>query len=123
MTELKGKYAEGFNVQLINLFKELNRMYPDNNDFKLVKYKIQILSQTSTYEIPIKTYEVHIGSTYRHHLVNRNENFFLNFNLQNTPLKDLDYLKKIWESINDQTKNTMWRYFIILDKLSEKYHL
>ena len=117
----KGKYAEGFNTQLINLFKELTHMYPDNKDFKLIKNQVQILSQTLTYEIPIKTYEINIA-TCRDHLKNRNEQFFLQFNLENTPLQQLNYLKDIWKSIGEETKNAMWRYFFILDKLSEKYH-
>lgn len=117
----KGKYAEGFNTQLVNLFKELAKMYPTNKDFKLIKHQIMILSQTNTYELPIQAFELHM-SPYRLHLKQKNDEFFLEFDLKNTPLSDLNYLKEIWKTTDDTTKNAMWRYFTILDKLSEKYH-
>ena len=117
---MKGKYAEGFNTQLINLFKELTKMYPKNKDFKLIKSEIMILAQTA-YEIPIQTFNIHI-SPCRDHLRNRNEKFFLELNLSGTPLSELNYLKEIWKTVDDLTKDSMWRYFLILDKLSEKYN-
>ena len=118
---MKGKYAEGFNTQLINLFKELTKMYPTNKDFKLIKSQIMILAQTSTYEIPVQTFELNI-SCYRDQIRTKNEDFFLKFDLTGTPLSDLNYLKEIWTTVDEATKNAMWRYFFILDKLSEKYH-
>lgn len=117
---MKGKYAEGFNTQLINLFKELIKMYPKNKDFNQIKNQIMILSQTA-YEIPIQTFELHV-SIYRNHIQNKNDKFFMEFNLQGTPLSELDYLKNIWKIADTNTKDAMWRYFIILDKLSEKYN-
>ena len=117
---IKQKYAEGFNSQMINLFKELTLMYPDNKDFKYILTQVRLISNT-TYELPIQTYEMNF-KPYRDHLNQRNEQFFLEFNLQNTPLKDLDYLKEIWKTTTDKTKDAMWRYFVILDKLSMKYH-
>ena len=117
---IRQKYAEGFNSQLINLFKELTLMYPDNKDFKYILTQIRLISST-TFELPIQTYEMNFKD-YRTHLNEKNENFFLEFNLQNTPLKDLDYLKEIWKTTSDKTKQAMWRYFFILDKLSMKYH-
>lgn len=118
---MKGKYAEGFNSQLINLFKELTKMYPANNDFKLCKSQVMILAQTATYEIPVQTFEINI-SHFRDHLRTRNEAFFLEIDLTDTPLSDLNYLKEIWKTVDNKTKDAMWRYFLILDKLSEKYH-
>lgn len=121
MSNNKGKYAEGFNIQLINLFKELTQMYTENKDFKLVKNQIMILSQTNTYELPIQTFELHI-SPFREHLRNKNDDFFLEFDLSSTPISELNYIKEIWKTVGKDTKNAMWRYFIILDKLAEKYH-
>ena len=96
-------------------------MYPKNKDFKLIKNQIMMLAQTNTYEIAIQTFELNI-SLYRNHLRTKNEKFFLEFNLSGTPLSDLNYLKEIWKTVDDKTKDAMWRYFLILDKLSEKYH-
>lgn len=120
-SSVKGKYAEGFNDQLVKFFRELCKMFPQNKDFKNAKNELMILSQSPKYELAIQYYEQYVG-LYREHLRTRNENFFLEFDLESTELSSLNYIKDLWKVANDNTKETMWKYFLIFDKLAEKYH-
>ena len=117
----KQKFAEGFNDWLVKLFRELVKMYPQNKDFKNAKNEITILSQSPQYEMIIQYYEEYV-SPYRQYLRNRDEQFFLEFDLASTKMEFLNYLKDLWKCADNETKETLWKYFQIFDKLSEKYH-
>ena len=41
----------------------------------------------------------------------------LEFDLESTELSSLNYIKDLWKVANDSTKETMWKYFLIFDKL------
>lgn len=117
----KGKFAEGFNEWLIKFFRELVKMYPKNSDFKEAKTQVMVIAQTPQYELPIQYFEQFL-SPFRDHLKTKNEKFFLEFDLQGTQIEYLNYVKELWLIADDNTKETMWKYFMIFDKLSEKYH-
>ena len=121
MSGIKGKFAEGFNDWLIKFIRELCKMYPTNQHFKEGKNKLMVLSQSPQYELPIQNFEKYIGP-FRHHLRERDEKFFLEFNLENTKMGFLNYVKDLWQVADNNTKETMWKYFSIFDKLSEKYN-
>lgn len=138
MSGIKGKFAEGFNDWLIKFIRELCKMYPTNKHFKDAKNKLMILSQSPQYELPIQNFEKYIGP-FRQHLREKNEQFFLDFDLKNTKttfdieskkmgfnfkntnMDFLNYIKDLWKVADNNTKETIWKYFSIFDKLSEKY--
>lgn len=117
----KGKYAEGFNDWLTKFFRELVKMYPQNQDFKNIKNQLLVMSQSPKYELPIQYFEQYL-SPYRQHLRNKDEKFFLSFDLKGTGIEYFEYIKELWKISNNETKQVMWKYFNIFDKLSEKYH-
>jgi hypothetical protein len=117
----KSKFAEGFNDWLIKFFREIIKMYPQNADFKAVKAQLMTIAATPQYELPIQYFEKYL-SPFRTHLRERNEKFFLEFDLSNTGIEYLNYVKDLWKIADDNTKETMWKYFTIFDKLSEKYN-
>lgn len=121
-SSVKGKYAEGFNDWLIKFFRELRKMYPKNNHFLNILNQLKVISQSPKYEMPIQYFEKYVGS-YRDHLRTRNEKFFLEFDLSGTNIEFLNYVKDLWKVADDSTKETLWKYFLIFDKLSEKYNL
>ena len=118
---LKGKYAEGFNDWLTKFFRELIKMYPQNQDFKNVKNQLVMISNSPKYELPIQYFNTYL-SPYLQHLRERNEQFFMEFDLKGTGIEYFEYIKDLWKIADDNTKETMWKYFTIFDKLSEKYH-
>lgn len=120
-TTKQHKFAEAFNEWVIKFFRELIKMYPSNQDFKMAKSKLTVLSQSPQFEMPIQLFEKYI-SEYREHLRTKNDQFFLEFDLSGTSMDFLNYVKDLWKSANQSTKDTMFKYFIIFDKLSEKYH-
>ena len=118
---MKSKYAEGFNDWLIKFFRQLIKMYPKNTHFKDAKNQVMVVSQTPQYQLPIQYFEKYIGP-YREHLRTKNEKFFLEFDLTGTGMEYMNYVKELWLVADDTTKATMWQYFTIFDKLSEKYN-
>ena len=119
-TSAKGKFAESFNDWVIKFFRELIKMYPQNQDFKNAKNQMMITAQSPKYELGIQYFEQYIG-VYRKHLREKNEKFFLEFDLKGTTMEYFNYVKDLWLIADDDTKKTMWNYFTIFDKLSEKY--
>ena len=107
----KEKYAESFNDWLVKFFRELIKMYPSNYHFKDAKTQIMLVSQTPQFQLPITYFEKYL-SPYRDHLYDKNEKFFLEFDLTGSGIEYLNYVKDLWQVADDRTKETMWKYFI-----------
>ena len=113
-----------FVTQLSSLGCELNDMYPEDMDIKMAKNSIETLKRLK----PKKLYEVFsaIVTPFKSQILNRDEGFFLNMEVNTNDLGDgfsvsiIMNLKKYWSGMSDTTKECMWQYFGVLVKLSEK---
>ena len=44
-------------------------------------------------------------------------------NLKGTTIESFEYVKNVWKDASDENKKTIWKYFQVLNKLTEKYFI
>lgn len=116
---------KAFNTQLMNLIKELIRLYPNDSDFVLMKHTIFFASTSST-ATPRKVFSKNI-KPYVKYIEDRDESFFLNTSTETyiaavpdgdeKDSKLIDKLKQIWKNMDDKTHESVWLYLNVLIKL------
>lgn len=112
------KLAEAFNKCLLKLSNELVEMYPTVRDFKMFKGQIKTGLLASKFVI-IKLFKTHL-EPYGDHILSKNEEFFLEFDVSGTPLEAFNHLKEIVKTADDETKDQLWKYIITLYKLAAR---
>ena len=109
-----------FNKKLMEFLKEIIEMYPMNKDFKSMRTQLRII-MNNLESVPIEKFKKYVTLKYKKYIIEKNEDFFLELNLSGTPFESFNYLKDMWKTTSEQTKNAMWKYINLLTKLSEKY--
>tara|TARA_B110001454_G_C12720344_1_gene434397 strand:- start:2250 stop:2645 length:396 start_codon:yes stop_codon:yes gene_type:complete len=116
---MKEKFINVFNLKLMEFFKKIIIMFPNNKDFKSMRAQSRLLV-TNSPNSPSEYFYKHVNLKYSNYILEKNDTFFIDLDLSGTPFASLNYLKNVWTSTNDETKNAMWEYVILLTKLSQK---
>ena len=116
---MKDKFTEVFNIKLMEFFKKIITMFPNNKDFKAMRAQLRLLV-TNSPKSPNEYYNKYVIQRYLDFILTKNESFFINLDLSGTPFASLNYLKNVWVSTDEKTQNAMWEYVILLTKLSQK---
>ena len=116
---IKEKITEVFNLKLMEFFKKIIAIYPNNKDFKSMRSQLRLLV-TNSPKSPSEYFNLYVTQKYLNYILKRDDIFFINLDLSGTPFASLNYLKNVWVSTDDKTKNAMWEYVILLTKLSQK---
>lgn len=128
------KYIEMFLKQLDEFLDKLEARFPEEKDIQFLQTVVAI-AQTSCPEEIIKQYHRYVFP-YKKSIENRDENFLLSqqysllisdleerdgVNTQHTCLK-IDYFKNLFKSerVDKDTKNAIWEYLRVLNKIIEK---
>ena len=115
------KIADTFNTQLMKFFTEICKMYPDNRDFKAIKGQIRT-SITIDSKLAIKMFYECVVKDYKEQILQKDEEFFLNFDVSGTELESLNYIKTIWREADDSTKDAVYKYVRLLTMLCDKFY-
>ena len=113
------KYMEVFNIKLMEFFKKIITLYPNNKDFKAMRAQLRMLV-TNSPKSPSEYYIKYVTNKYLDNILTKNDSFFINLDLSGTPFASLNYLKNVWGTADNATKEAMWAYVILLTKLSQK---
>jgi hypothetical protein len=113
------KFIEVFNIKLMEFFKKIINIYPNNKDFKTMRAQLRMLV-TNSPKSPSEYYIKYITNRYLNNILHKDEAFFINLDLTGTPFVSLNYLKDVWGSADVATKDAMWAYVLLLTKLSQK---
>ena len=116
---MKEKFLNVFNIKLMEFFKKIITMYPNNKDFKSMRSQLRLLV-TNSPKSPSEYFNKYVTQRYLKHILERDDSFFINLDLSGTPFASLNYLKNVWASTDSKTQNAMWEYVLLLTKLSEK---
>ena len=119
---MKEKFIEVFNLKLMEFFKKIIIMFPNNKDFKSMRAQLRLLI-TNSPNSPNEYFYKHVNLKYSNYIFKKNDIFFIDLDLSGTPFASLNYLKNVWVSTDDKTKNAMWDYVILLTKLSQKVNI
>jgi|TARA_B100001971_G_scaffold13522_1_gene10731 hypothetical protein len=120
--KMKEKFIEVFNLKLMEFFKKIISMFPNNKDFKSMRAQLRLLI-TNSPNSPSEYFYKHVNLKYSNYILKKDDTFFIDLDLSGTPFASLNYLKNVWVSIDDKTKNAIWEYVILLTKLSQKISL
>ena len=128
------RFYEIFNKKLQELLSDLIVVFPDDKDFKLFKNSVRLITLADVKK-PLQMFKLSLTDEYKKNIEERNTDFFLNNDysdvLNNDIIKQtmndddvnkklINKLKGYWKDLNDNNRDTIWTYFNILLKLSNK---
>lgn len=122
-----------FNIKLKEFVNDLLLLYPDDGNLHAAKKAILLL-KTIDGKKTLQLFKVHIYDRYREQLYARDETFFMSKDYdeetkllgnvaENITQQLIDNIKQYWTQMSDKNKDTVWKYWMILLKLCEKYFI
>ena len=130
----KQKFYNIFNTKIIEFLNDLINLFPNDYNFKMYKTAINLVKLADNKK-PLQYYKKFVTDEYKEHINNRNDKFFLEHDyseiINDSELnsevgasdissKIVNRLKGYWSSLSDDNKVTVWDYFNIFLKISEK---
>lgn len=120
-----------FNNQLINLIDNLSKMYPNDPDIQFTKTTVSFIKKTNPRKLSdvfnkyVKQYETKIMEKDEEFLMKNN--FIDEKNFNEISNQKMDYaegiisnLRKYWSSMDDESKENIWKYLQVLILLNNK---
>ena len=120
-----------FNNQLINLIDNLSKMYPNDPDIQFTKTTVSFIKKTNPRKLSdvfnkyVKQYETKIMEKDEEFLMKNN--FIDEENFNEISNQKMDYaegiisnLRKYWSSMDDESKENIWKYLQVLILLNNK---
>lgn len=119
MSSQKAKLVSMFNEKLSSMVNEVVQMYPSMNDFKVLKGKLST-ALTLTPKLTIEIFGTHVLK-YEEQIMKKDEEFFLNLDFSGTAVEEFSHLRDVYTSSSAENKDCLWKYIILLTKVSKKY--
>ncbi len=115
-----------FNTQLMNLIKELHRLYPSDSDIAFIRKSVFAIIATFP-EKPRSLFRTYI-QPFEKYVCSRNDLFFLQTNANdllrqsNTDWSNVlvEKLKTMWSGMDEETHDAIWLYLNVLVKLTKR---
>jgi hypothetical protein len=116
-----------FNNQIESFSKEICEVFPNDTDLKMGHNMIILLKKTNPRKL-LNIYNIY-AEEFKDKIYNKEESFFLenDFNsiAEKNNKKEYTFslvvkLKEYWSKLSDSNKEIIWKYFIVLGKLSDK---
>lgn len=126
----QSKFVPMFMTQLTTFIKKLSERFPEESDISNLHTIVDILKSTQTVFI-IKNYYKYVY-VYKEKINTKDENFMMNDNYEHLVNDELavdknelsfkiDYFKHLFQKkIDNETKENIWSYLILLNKLIDK---
>ena len=112
---------KAFNKTLINFINELENKYPHESDISTYKNSVIFLDKTNP-KLVVDYYKQYVY-IYKNYIDNKNEDFFLDNDFkEHTGGSEWCFvrgmrLKEYWKDLSDKSKDAVWEYFQVLNKL------
>ena len=115
------RLSDLFVSQLDKFTMAIRKSFPGSSkELNKIEFKLRMVKKYDS-KIIVQNFHDHLVKKYRTEIANRDERFFLDFDLSCTVLKDLDILKEIWKSASDGSKVAIWKYIDQFVKISEAF--
>lgn len=122
----KTAFFERFNDKTEEFIKDLTASFPNIEQFKYFKSGFTMLRNFDP-KSPQRIFNTYINSSYREYILNRDESFFLNHDIDvhSSERKEywnefINYIKDIWKTLDEDNKEIIWKYFHVLLVLNDK---
>lgn len=126
MTE-KAIFTNLFNDKAEEFCKDLVTTFPEVAEFKKLKSGLLLLKNVDPKK-PREFFNNFVGSSFRQQILNKDESFFIN-EIHNHVQGGLDnqqwqnvvsLLHNLWGSLDDDNKESIWKYFQVLVAINDK---
>ena len=114
-----------FNTSVINFLDDCILIFPNDNDFKVYKRALQMLTKYNPRKVNIIFKEY--LELYRVQIETRNETFFLENNYEEVKKYNeeeifnvINKLKEYWKNIDNNNKEKIWGWMELLKQISDK---
>ena len=116
-----------FNNQLEAFSKEICEVFPQDTDLKLGHNMIILLKRTNPRKL-LEIYDIYLED-FKDKIISRDESFFIDHDFSDIAAKNnkREYtfslvikLKEYWSQLSDNNKDIIWKYFKVLNQLSDK---
>lgn len=122
-----------FNTKLKEFVDDLLLLYPEDGNLHAAKKAILLL-KTIDGRKTLQLFKVHIYDRYSKQLYAKDETFFMTKDYdeetrllenvaENITQQLVENIKQYWTQMSDKNKDTVWKYWLILLKLCEKYFI
>lgn len=122
----KTAFFERFNEKTDEFIKDLTTSFPDIEQFRYFKSGFTMLKNFDP-KSPQRIFNTYISTSYRDYILNRDESFFLDhdINVNASERKEywnefISYIKEIWKGLDESNKDVIWKYFHVLLILNDK---
>ena len=121
----KKAYYDLFNSKAEEFIKELTTSFPDIKQFSSFKSGFMFLKNLDAKK-PQEVFNTYVYNEYKTYIIERNEAFFLNNEIDITSsrkdywLEFIENIRGIWVNLDSDNKEVIWKYFHILVALNEK---
>ena len=119
------KCIDIFNQKFEEFIKDMIAVFPHDKDFKMMKNSFNLLKMADDKK-PFEIFAKY-SPRFEEPVKNRDESFFLSssyddIRTQETNLTDelIDKLKSYWRNLNEENKDTIWKYLDVFFKLKTK---
>ena len=117
-------FLKAFTNLLITFTDEVIELFPEETEFKTLKTGIKLIQKTN----PRLLLEVFLNyiEEFREKISNRDVTFFMENDYENITQGDeyvqllIARIKKYWNTLSENNKNSIWKYLDTLIKLADK---
>ena len=116
-----------FTTQMESFSAEICDLYKDDADLRLGHNMILLLKKTNPRKL-LELYDVYVLD-FKEHIDTKNESFFIDHDFTDVALKNknekmtfnlVHKIKEYWKDLSASNKDITWKYFQVLNKLSDK---
>ena len=115
----------GFNNIILNFIDDCILVFPEEDDFKVFKRGLNVLIKFNPKKI-LNIYKQYLV-LYRPKIEEKNEDFFLENDYDivkkynDKEIFDIiNKIKKYWKTLNNNNKDKIWEYLVLLVQISDK---
>ena len=116
-----------FNNQMEAFSKEICNVFPQDTDLKMGHNVIVLLKRSNPRKL-LELYNIYLAD-FKDRINNQDESFFIEHDFSDVAEKNQNKeytfnlvikLKEYWSSLSDENKIIIWKYFKVLNALSDK---
>ena len=126
MSKTRKSYIDLFNAKVEEFIRELNNSFPEVKQFASFKTGFTLMKSLDGNK-PVAIFNTYVYDTYKDYIKTKNDKFFLTneYDLSKTSHSDywqdfIDNIRSVWQQIDNDEKDVIWKYFHILLVLNEK---
>lgn len=123
----KSVFINLFNQKAEEFCKDLVLTFPEVNEFKQLKSGLLLLKNVDEKK-PREFFNNYVGVNFKQQIISKDESFFLTevqnhvqVGMENAQWQTvIALLRHLWATLNDDNKESIWKYFQVLVAINDK---